>query len=213
METQSIDQRTQVDAINQLVRLGVKLAMDDLGSGYSSLKRLSALPFDVIKIDKDLLSEWRLSPLETVGLISTLIEMGRDLNRTVVVEGLEDVGMVEAAMVLGATMGQGYALARPMPADAVADWVREFRMPVVPGTIHTILGALAHHWALMHSRHLAQTLPLDHTQVSRLFEEQGWQDTEAAAWNAQIHAGTDVANASRKLLQWLVARVKENRTP
>ncbi|WP_051849172.1 EAL domain-containing protein [Thiomonas sp. FB-Cd] len=213
LETQSIDQQTQVDAISRLVRLGVKLAMDDLGSGYSSLKRLSALPFDVIKIDKDLLGEWRLAPLETVGLISTLIEMGRDLNRTVVVEGLEDVGMVEAAMVLGATTGQGYALARPMPADAIPDWIGQFRMPAVPGTIHTLLGALAHHWAVMHSRRLAQTLPLDHAQATLLFKEQGWQDTEAAAWNAQIHAGTDVANASHKLLQWLVARVKENRTP
>ncbi len=213
LETQSIEQRTQVEAIERLVRLGVKLAMDDLGSGYSSLKRLSALPFDVIKIDKDLLSEWRLAPLETVGLISTLIEMGRDLNRTVVVEGLEDLGMVEAAMVLGATKGQGYALARPMPADGVLDWIRQFRMPAVPGTIHTLLGALAHHWAVMHSRRFAQTLPLDHAQASLLFKEQGWQDTEAAAWTAQIHAGTDVANASHKLLQWLVARVKENRTP
>ena len=62
LETQSIEQRTWVEAIDRLVHLGVKLAMDDLGSGYSSLKRRSALPFDVVKIDKDLLSEWRLSP-------------------------------------------------------------------------------------------------------------------------------------------------------
>nr|WP_081857927.1 EAL domain-containing protein [Thiomonas sp. FB-Cd] len=184
LETELIDQQTQVEAIDRLVRLGVKLAMDDLGAGYSSLKRLSALPFDVVKIDKDLLSEWRLSPLETVGLISTLIETGQDLNRTVVVEGLADVGMVEAAMVLGATKGQGYALAHPMPADAVPDWIRQFRMPAVPGTIHTLLGALANHWAVMHSRRLAQTLSLDHAQTTLLFMEQGWQDTEAAAWTA-----------------------------
>ncbi|MHB1669363.1 diguanylate cyclase domain-containing protein [Thiomonas sp.] len=212
LETQAIDQRAQSEAIDQLVRLGVKLAMDDLGSGYSSLKRLSVLPFDAIKIDQGLLTQLRISPLETVGLISTLIEMGRDLNRAVVVEGLEDAGMVEAAMVLGAAKGQGYALAHPMPAEDVPDWVRQFRMPTEPGTIHTLLGTLAYHWAVMHCRRLAETLPLDNAQATRLFEEQGWQDTEAAAWNAQIHAGTDVANASHKLLQWLVARVKENRT-
>ncbi|WP_158540875.1 hypothetical protein [Thiomonas sp. X19] len=99
-----------------------------------------------------------------------------------------------------------------MPAEDVPDWVRQFRMPTEPGTIHTLLGTLAYHWAVMHCRRLAETLPLDNAQATRLFEEQGWQDTEAAAWNAQIHAGTDVANASHKLLQWLVARVKENRT-
>lgn len=72
-----------------------------------------------------------------------------------VVEGLETPDLIEAATLLGADAGQGYALARPMPAADVADWVRHFRCPVDPGHPSTPLGRMALDWMAQHGRQLA----------------------------------------------------------
>ncbi len=122
LETHAFDAGAQDAAIAKLLDLGVKLSMDDLGSGYSSLQRLSEVPFDDIKIDQSLLRQLRADPARTLGLIGALIQMGQDFGQDVVVEGLEDPGMVEAVAVLGAPYGQGHGLAHPMPAEALAVW-------------------------------------------------------------------------------------------
>ncbi|EQD62723.1 Diguanylate phosphodiesterase, predicted domain protein, partial [mine drainage metagenome] len=103
---------------------GVKIALDDLGAGFSNLKRLAELPFDVIKIDQNIVKDLARDPIKALSLIRTVVQIGHDLGRDVVAEGLEDEGIVEAAWQLGCSLGQGYGLARPMPAAALVDWVR-----------------------------------------------------------------------------------------
>ncbi|WP_035772379.1 EAL domain-containing protein, partial [Arthrobacter sp. Br18] len=146
LESVTLEWEGQRHALHQLTRLGVGIAMDDLGAGYSSLKRLSSLPFRTIKLDGDLLSGIRHKPPETLGLLATLIQMGRDFGMTVVVEGLEDEGMAEAAAVLGAAFGQGYHFSRPMPASEAAAWVAGFEYQLRSTSFRTHLGALAYHW-------------------------------------------------------------------
>ncbi len=129
LEFQEVDPDKQAKVIHQLSQLGVKLAIDDLGSGYSSLRRLASLPFDTIKIDQGLLTKIRETPQSILRLMHVIIQMGQDFECEVVVEGLEDLGMIEVAMSLGVLYGQGYGLARPMRANQILAWCRDFRMP------------------------------------------------------------------------------------
>jgi EAL domain-containing protein (putative c-di-GMP-specific phosphodiesterase class I) len=139
--------RAAMDALKQL---GVRLAQDDLGSGYSSLLRLRHFPFDEVKIDKNLVRSTDAAPRTALHFVRPITDIAHSLGMTVVMEGLETEGLVEAALQLGADGGQGYALARPMPLDRVAAWARGFRLGLDREQPRTNLGALAAHVAWEH---------------------------------------------------------------
>lgn len=122
---------------------GVRLVEDDLGAGYSSLIRLRQWPFDRIKIDQAIVRQAHSDPLGTLRFVRQLIRIGHDLALEVVVEGLESTDLIEAAGILGADFGQGYALARPMPAAALPAWLAGYRAAPANGVPRTGLGALA----------------------------------------------------------------------
>ena len=126
-----------------LKALGCRLVEDDLGAGYSSLIRLRQWPFDRIKIDQAIVSQVADQPLHTLRFIRQLIRLGHDLALEVVVEGLETRGQIEAAMILGADLGQGYALAQPMPMARLEDWLGQFRWHADASRPQTALGVLA----------------------------------------------------------------------
>jgi diguanylate cyclase (GGDEF)-like protein len=126
-----------------LKALGVRLVEDDLGAGYSSLIRLRQWPFDRIKIDQAIVGQATRDPLGTLRFVRQLIRIGHDLALEVVVEGLESLGLIEAAAILGADFGQGYALARPMPPESLLEWLADFRPQPHVSLPRTGLGALA----------------------------------------------------------------------
>ena len=138
-------------AVRALAATRARLVMDDLGSGYSSLLRLRTLPFHTVKIDQGLVRE---IPDETdaeaqgmIGFIGALIRMTQALGQHVVVEGLETPALVEMAAILGADSGQGYALAKPMPAAAIPEWVEQFALVIAPARgPRTHLGRQALRW-------------------------------------------------------------------
>jgi EAL domain-containing protein (putative c-di-GMP-specific phosphodiesterase class I) len=133
--------------LDQLRSIGVRLAQDDLGSGYSSLLRLRTIEFDEVKIDQGIVRDAERSPRAALTFIQPLTSLAHALGLTVTVEGLETDGLVEAAVFLGADHGQGFAIARPMPTAAVAPWADRFRLDVDRETPRTRLGALAAHLA------------------------------------------------------------------
>ena len=212
LESQTIETREQDVAIEQLRRLGVKLAMDDLGSGYSSLRRLSVLPFDTIKIDQSLLLQIRRAPVQTLSLVSTIVQMGRDFERQVVAEGLEDEAVIEAVRILGVGYGQGYGLGRPMPADDLLQWEAARPRAAQGAHIRHFLGALAYHWQYMHGAELPHPSAVEACPLSAFLASHGLDGSEAAAWHAQIHAGQDLTTASAQLLHWLVEQVQREST-
>ncbi|TPG10779.1 EAL domain-containing protein [Rhodanobacter glycinis] len=126
-----------------LKALGVRLVEDDLGAGYSTLIRLRQWPFDRVKIDQAIVRQIGDDPLPTLRFIRQLIRLGHDLGLEVVVEGLETLGSVEAALILGADLGQGYVLARPMPGDALAGWLAGFEAAWDATRPVTAVGVLA----------------------------------------------------------------------
>lgn len=209
LETEASDSARQDEAMHRLVGLGVRLSMDDLGSGYSSLYRLTRLPFDSIKIDQSLTLSLRESPLLNLPLMRSVIQLGIDLRRAVIVEGLEDEGMIEAACILGATFGQGYALARPMAQSQFADWIERFHMPARNDDIHTFLGALAYHWLHAQGVGGVEDVPVEVCPLTRFFEVRGLARSQAAQWHRQCHQPGQGAKASRKLMAWLVDRVAD----
>lgn len=140
------DDKRRDAAVQKLTDLGVRLVMDDLGSGYSSLLRLRTLPFHAVKIDQGLVREAHKDPRRIIGFIGALVRLGKGLGLTVAVEGLETPDLIEAAAVLGADGGQGYALAKPMPASELPGWVRQFRLSIDHSCPQTPLGAVAADW-------------------------------------------------------------------
>ncbi|HET8764898.1 MAG TPA: EAL domain-containing protein, partial [Rhodanobacter sp.] len=129
--------------VQSLRALGVRLVEDDLGAGYSSLIRLRKWPFDRIKIDQAIVGQARTDPRGTLRFVRQLIRIGYDMRLEVVVEGLETPALAEAARILGADFGQGYALAQPMPLAQLAEWMARRPTPVPDAAPRTGLGALA----------------------------------------------------------------------
>ena len=216
LETQVLDHQNQEEAVRRLVSLGVILAMDDLGSGYSSLQRLSSLPFDNVKVDYGLLSRIRIIPLETLGMIGAIVQMGREFGHEVVIEGLEDDGMIEAATFLGAHLGQGFKLARPMDPDRIPDWSRNARDPARPESLRSWLGALAYHWKFMHSETpRPHPEPFDRCPLTRFLREKESDGEEGAVLHQALHQPeADLFTLSRSLTLWLAERVRrEDPTP
>lgn len=133
--------------LEQVHDLGVRLAEDDLGSAYSSLLRMRQICFDEVKIDQELVRDAESNPHQALGFIQPLTSLAHNLGMAVTVEGLETRGLIEAATVLGADHGQGFAISAPIPAAAAPTWAAA-RRPV-PGRAgaRTSLGGLAGHLA------------------------------------------------------------------
>lgn len=204
LETQELDPHRKDEVISGLVDLGVKLAMDDLGSGYSSLRRLATDPFDAIKVDQGLILRIREEPLQTMSLVSMIVQIGRDFGREVVIEGLEDEGMVEMARLMGANQGQGFGIARPMPLHALLEWLNGPVYEECPSTIDTLLGAVTFKWLTI-QRDLKHTTDRAHCPLTEFIERQDETWAQAKTLHDDFHKNPGEGQAAETLLQWLVA--------
>ena len=215
LESQALEAALVDEAITRLAAVGVKIAMDDLGSGFSNLKRLADLPFDVIKIDQNIIKDLARDPVKALSLIRTVVQIGEDLERDVVAEGLEDAGIIEAAIVLGCHFGQGYALARPMPPEALVQWLAQRTFRGGDGrTLHSWLGALAYQWRVMHDPlHVQRPGELAACPISHFLQAQQVKDEQVLWLHACIHehpAETERMQAMRQLMKWIAGKVCES---
>jgi EAL domain-containing protein (putative c-di-GMP-specific phosphodiesterase class I) len=116
----SQDEASAADPLRGLSRLGVQLAIDNFGAGYSSLSHLRAIPADIIKIDKvftaELLDEAPLYPVA-----KGLIVLASTLGIQTIAEGIERAEQVDRLIELGCVRGQGYHFGRPMTAASLTD--------------------------------------------------------------------------------------------
>lgn len=102
--------------MNKLRELGVKVSMDDFGSGYSSLNVLTKLPLDVLKLDKEFLDDFENDPDEKV-IIPSVIDMAKKLNLRVVCEGVETKEQVGFLREVGCDYAQGYFYSKPITQE------------------------------------------------------------------------------------------------
>ncbi|WP_423478904.1 putative bifunctional diguanylate cyclase/phosphodiesterase [Priestia megaterium] len=117
--TESVIQNSQESkkVLNRLRSLGVKVAMDDFGTCYSSLSYLKHLPINTLKIDKSFIDE-----LDEVGkvLVETIIQMGKKLNFDLTAEGIENEEQLQFVTEQGCHIGQGYLFDKPLSPEEMS---------------------------------------------------------------------------------------------
>jgi len=101
--------------LGELARRGVSLAIDDFGTGYSSFTYLQALPVDTLKVDRSFLAGIDGRRRDSA-ILRAIVAMARSLGLTVVAEGVENADQLHFLREIGCDRGQGFLLARPVPA-------------------------------------------------------------------------------------------------
>ena len=112
--------------LHSLKDLGLRVALDDYGTGYSSLNRLGTLPIDIVKIDKSFIDELT-GRSEGTAVIKSVIDVTAALGLTSVAEGVEQQDQCTMLDNLGCNTIQGYLFAMPMPSAATALALRRLR--------------------------------------------------------------------------------------
>ncbi|UYP09412.1 putative bifunctional diguanylate cyclase/phosphodiesterase [Priestia megaterium] len=117
--TESVIQNSQESkkVLNRLRSLGIKVAMDDFGTCYSSLSYLKHLPINTLKIDKSFIDD-----LDEVGkvLVETIIQMGKKLNFDLTAEGIENEEQLQFVTEQGCHIGQGYIFDKPLSPEEMS---------------------------------------------------------------------------------------------
>lgn len=105
-----------ISTMKELKKLGVKLSMDDFGSGYSSLNMLKDAPFDILKIDREFFSE-SVTSEASLCILQKIVEMADGLGMKVICEGVETGEQVVLLQSIGCRYVQGYYYSKPIPAE------------------------------------------------------------------------------------------------
>jgi diguanylate cyclase len=112
------DERRTDEVIGALGKLGVRLAVDDFGAGYSSLASLQRFPVQIVKLDRSLLAN-ALDRPAAGAILRGSVELAHAIGATVVAEGVEHPVQLELVQRLGCDIVQGYLVGRPVPPDEV----------------------------------------------------------------------------------------------
>jgi diguanylate cyclase (GGDEF)-like protein len=129
LETGAMENMAHVSAlVGQLQHLGLECSLDDFGTGYSSLTFLKQLTAHTIKIDQSFV-RGMLDDVEHASIVNSVLDMARNFDRRALAEGIETEAHGQALIEFGCEYGQGYAIARPMPAAAVPHWKSQWRTP------------------------------------------------------------------------------------
>lgn len=118
------DPRRSLEILTQLREMGVGLAVDDYGTGFSSLAYLKRLPVDTIKVDKSFVMAMDKDD-DDAAIVRSTIELAHILGLRVVAEGVESKAISDKLVALGCDTAQGYYYCRPAPAEACARWLKE----------------------------------------------------------------------------------------
>ena len=111
-----------LETLHKVRKMDISIAIDDFGTGYSSLSHLRQLPIDRLKIDRAFVSELNTAVLGG-HIASMVVELGRNLNLTVIAEGIEEEEQAQTLLKMGCHEGQGYLYAKPMVAPDLVRWI------------------------------------------------------------------------------------------
>ena len=127
-------------ALSAFRSLGVKISIDDFGTGFSSLSQLQQLPIDEIKVDQSFVSGMIDNPQDAV-IVRSIIDLAHNLGLEVVAEGAEDEVQLAALRSLGADRAQGYVISRPLPPEEFIPWLERMERGEGTSTSSTVPGA------------------------------------------------------------------------
>lgn len=128
-----------LDTLNTLSVLGIRIALDDFGTQYSSLSYLKNFPFDTLKIDKYFVSDLE-TDAKSQAIVRSVVTLAHDLGMDVVAEGVETTEQAKWLSGVGCDRLQGYVISKPMPASAIKGFIagtlsgpkRTVRPPIAP---------------------------------------------------------------------------------
>jgi diguanylate cyclase (GGDEF)-like protein len=118
------DPQHALAVLTRLSEMGVRLAIDDFGVGYSSLSYLKQLPVDEIKIDRSFVAHMDSEEGDAF-IVRSTIDLGRNLGMHVVAEGVETETVWDELTALGCDYAQGWYLGKPMPAAELSAWLSD----------------------------------------------------------------------------------------
>lgn len=128
LESTALD---DLSAVNRTVKtchdaLGIGAALDDFGTGYSSLTHLRHLPVDTVKIDRSFVRDMLDDP-DDFAIVESVIGLSQAFGNQVVAEGVETQEQGLALLLLNCYIAQGFAIAKPMPAREIVNWISHYQ--------------------------------------------------------------------------------------
>jgi diguanylate cyclase (GGDEF)-like protein len=129
------DPRRATAMLEQLSAMGLRLSIDDYGTGHSSLAYLRRLPVQELKIDRSFITHLAADD-DDLQVVRSTIDLAHHLGLTVVAEGIEDARSLALLQQHGCDLAQGFHLGRPVPADTLLDQLRQ-RGIALPRTART----------------------------------------------------------------------------
>lgn len=112
------DSRETIKVLNELKRIGVKIAVDDFGTGYSSLSYLKSFPIDSLKIDQSFIRDILIEEKDEA-ITTTIIHLAKSLCLTVIAEGVEQEEQASFLRKVGCEKAQGFLFSRPLPNEVL----------------------------------------------------------------------------------------------
>ncbi len=117
------DPEHAIALLRQILATGVGLSIDDFGTGYSSLAHLKQLPASEIKIDRSFVRDM-VHNQHDAALVRSMIDLGHNVGREVVAEGIESMETWQSLEALGCDLGQGFLITPPLAEPAAVEWMR-----------------------------------------------------------------------------------------
>jgi hypothetical protein len=111
--------------LRQIKDIGIRLALDDIGSAYASLMRLKELPIDEIKLDQGFIQSLEDRP-QDLHFVRAIQDLALELKVDLVVEGVETQDILDAMLTTGIPYAQGYAISEPLPFEALCEFLRNY---------------------------------------------------------------------------------------
>jgi diguanylate cyclase (GGDEF)-like protein len=117
-----VDKSTSVAVLAALREQGIRISIDDYGTGYSSLAYLRELPLDELKLDRSFTGNLDADP-RTAAIVASTIGLAHSLGLAMVAEGVENAAVLQRLRAGGCDLAQGYHVSRPLPVAALDAWL------------------------------------------------------------------------------------------
>ncbi|MBV8787074.1 MAG: EAL domain-containing protein, partial [Mycobacterium sp.] len=121
-ESALVDSARSRNTVAALQRLGVRISLDDYGTGWSSLARLQDVSVDELKLDRIFVARLAQDP-RSVAIVRSTVALAHSLGADLVAEGVEDKVTLSALRRYGVTITQGFVHSPPLPSGDLLDWI------------------------------------------------------------------------------------------